>query len=74
MTSYKPQAWERMDPSKVYCLVRWIKDDLYGMIPLKDAENIGKVKSGRLASFKWKTRNKKKLRYHEALVLKISGS
>ena len=63
-----------MDSSKVFCLVRWIEDDLYGVIPLKDAENVGKVKSGKLASFKWRSRNKKKQRYYEALVLKISGS
>ena len=58
---------------KMFCLIRWIEDDMYGVMPLKDAKDSSSVKSQRLASFKWSMSNKKKTHFYEALVLKISG-
>ena len=42
-------------------------------MPLKEAKDPGNVKPQCLAEFKWQARNKKKCRFYDAFVLKISG-
>ena len=62
------------DSKKDFALIRWIEDDMYGVMPIKDAKVAGDVKSQRISQFGWKRRGKKKPTFYEALVLKISGT
>ena len=62
-----------VDP-KNFALIKWIEDDMYGIMPVTAAKDANEVKCQRLVLFGLKRRGKKVPKYYEALVLKISGA
>ena len=58
---------------KEYVLLRWIEDDMYGVMPVGDSKDPEKVKVQRVSMFGWKGRGKKRPKFYDALVLKISS-